>query len=69
MGVRGLRSGDNIGYSEHHDANESDDGSEMRPYAGGSDGVINRLGTQQSRWKRQVQEQRRNIFDRHAMLN
>ncbi len=29
----------------------------------------NSLGTQQSRWKRQVQEQRRNIYDRHAMLN
>jgi len=31
--------------------------------------VINRVNSQQSRWKRQVQEQRRNIYDRHAMLN
>ena len=35
----------------------------------GAEGVINRLGTQQSKWKRQVQEQRRNIYDRHSMLN
>lgn len=32
-------------------------------------GVLNRVGHQQSKWKRQVQEQRRNIYDRHTMLN
>ncbi len=31
--------------------------------------VINRVGSQQSRWKKQVQEQRRNIYDRRTMLN
>lgn len=35
----------------------------------GSSNVLNRVGQQQDRWKRQVQEQRRNIYDRHTMLN
>lgn len=35
----------------------------------GSTNVLNRVGEQQDRWKRQVQEQRRNIYDRHTMLN
>ncbi|XP_054716202.1 uncharacterized protein CG1161-like [Uloborus diversus] len=39
-----------------------------RPRAGSSN-VLNRVGLQQDRWKRQVQEQRRNIYDRHTMLN
>ena len=65
-----------IGYTEHHDSvgAESDhdigtdsEATQMRTY--GAEGVINRLGSQQSRWKLQVQEQRRNIYDRHAMLN
>ncbi|KAG8194251.1 hypothetical protein JTE90_024580 [Oedothorax gibbosus] len=34
-----------------------------------STNVLNRVGEQQDRWKRQVQEQRRNIYDRHTMLN
>lgn len=33
------------------------------------EGVLNRMGYQQRKWKRQVQEQRRNIYDRHTMLN
>lgn len=32
-------------------------------------GVLNRVGHSQSKWKRQVKEQRRNIFDNHTMLN
>ena len=76
IGLPGL-SNRNIGYTEHHDtvaAAESDDigtdseATQMRTYQG-AEGVINRLGSQQSRWKLQVQEQRRNIYDRHAMLN
>ena len=35
----------------------------------GAEGIVNRLGSQTSKWKAQVQEQRRNIYDRHAMLN
>ncbi|XP_018902287.1 uncharacterized protein CG1161 isoform X2 [Bemisia tabaci] len=31
--------------------------------------VLNRVGHQQDKWKRQVQEQRKNIYDRHTMLN
>ncbi|XP_022254282.1 uncharacterized protein CG1161-like [Limulus polyphemus] len=31
--------------------------------------VFNRVGQQQDKWKRQVQEQRRHIYDRHTMLN
>jgi len=34
-----------------------------------SSGVLNRVGHQQNKWKKQVQEQRRNIYDRHTMLN
>ena len=79
----GLRStGASVNYREHHDERLSDDegsGSEraqgadggatpMRTY-GGAEAVINRLGNQQTKWKKQVQEQRRNIYDRHAMLN
>jgi len=36
---------------------------------GPSSSILNRVGHQQSKWKRQVQEQRKNIYDRHAMLN
>lgn len=35
----------------------------------GSTNVLNRVGQQQDKWKKQVQEQRRNIYDRHTMLN
>lgn len=31
--------------------------------------VLQRVGSQQDRWKRQVQEQRRHIYDQHTMLN
>lgn len=31
--------------------------------------VLNRVSHQQDKWKKQVQEQRRNIYDRHTMLN
>ena len=75
MGLtQGIIAGSNVGYSEHRDSvsAESDDaGSDpmpMRTYQG-AEGMINRLGTQQTKWKLQVQEQRRNIYDRHAMLN
>lgn len=36
---------------------------------GGRANVLNRVGHQQDKWKRQVREQRRNIYDRHTMLN
>lgn len=31
--------------------------------------VLNRFGHQQDKWKRQVKEQRKNIYDRHTILN
>ncbi|XP_076350418.1 uncharacterized protein CG1161-like [Tachypleus tridentatus] len=31
--------------------------------------VLNRVGQQQDKWKRRVQEQRRHIYDQHTMLN
>lgn len=31
--------------------------------------VINRVNQQQSKWKKQIIEQRKNIYDRHTMLN
>lgn len=34
-----------------------------------SGNVLNRVGHQQDKWKRQVLEQRRNIYDKHTMLN
>lgn len=55
-------------YQEH--TNEDDENalgapSEMRP----TGNVMNRVTHQQDKWKRQVREQRRNIYDRHTMLN
>ncbi|XP_075229431.1 uncharacterized protein CG1161 [Lycorma delicatula] len=60
-------------YVEH--TNEEDDGSSVGPgvssHAMGVRGgnVLNRVGHQQDKWKKQVREQRRNIYDRHTMLN
>jgi hypothetical protein len=31
--------------------------------------MLNRVGQQQTKWKKQVQEQRKNIYDKHTMLN
>ncbi|XP_076248560.1 uncharacterized protein CG1161 [Calliopsis andreniformis] len=60
----------NIGYHEHN--NEDDDAS-IAPGTshpmGERGNVLNRVGHQQDKWKRQVREQRRNIYDRHTMLN
>ena len=67
-------------YMAHHDeATEDEDednpsmvqphsitSTQMRTYG---TSVMNRLDSRQTRWKMQVQEQRRNIYDRHSMLN
>ncbi|KAL7291500.1 uncharacterized protein CG1161 [Trichogramma pretiosum] len=58
------------GYQEHN--NEEDDTSVapgMSHPMGVRGNVLNRVGLQQDKWKRQVREQRRNIYDRHTMLN
>lgn len=67
-----------VSYREQRDDVEEDSGlDQQRPptasnstqmRAVGGD-VINRLGNQQTKWKKQVQEQRRNIYDRHTILN
>jgi len=60
-------------YQEH--TNEEDDVT-LSGVAGPSEhpmgvrgNVLNRVGHQQDKWKRQVREQRKNIYDRHTMLN
>lgn len=58
------------GYLEH--TNEEDDASVAPGTShpmGVRGNVLNRVGHQQDKWKRQVREQRRNIYDRHTMLN
>ncbi|XP_040567905.1 proton-transporting V-type ATPase complex assembly regulator TMEM9 [Lepeophtheirus salmonis] len=52
------------GYAEQRD-NESAE-TPMRHYGSS---VFQRIGINQTRWKSQVQDQRRNIYDRHSMLN
>jgi flagellar biosynthesis/type III secretory pathway M-ring protein FliF/YscJ len=82
MLTRGKSAPNPSSYTEHHEEETEDeeasavppgaaggvgdDGTQMRTY--GSN-VINRVGDQQTRWKKQVQEQRKNIYDRHSMLN
>ncbi|KAM8830095.1 proton-transporting V-type ATPase complex assembly regulator TMEM9 [Synchiropus picturatus] len=46
---------------------------EMRPQPGGSQArgntVLERVEGAQQRWKKQVQEQRKTVFDRHKLLS
>ncbi|CAF0825097.1 unnamed protein product [Brachionus calyciflorus] len=39
------------------------------PSSSSRSNVINRVTQEQSKWKRQVQEQRRTVYDRHVLLN
>ncbi|XP_050058229.1 uncharacterized protein CG1161 isoform X2 [Aphis gossypii] len=65
-------------YVEH--TNEEDDvppavslntrgGSDPMVSVANSSNVLNRFGHQQDKWKKQVKEQRKNIYDRHTILN
>lgn len=45
-----------------------DDSHQMNSLRSGGN-MLNRVGHQQDKWKRQVREQRKNIYDRHTMLN
>lgn len=58
-------------YLEH--TNEEDDTSQEAASSshpmGVRGNVLNRVGHQQDKWKKQVREQRKNIYDRHTMLN
>lgn len=58
-------------YEEHknEEVNLDDPVTTMQRPRTVSTNVLNRVGQQQDRWKKQVQEQRRNIYDRHTMLN
>ncbi|XP_006813796.1 proton-transporting V-type ATPase complex assembly regulator TMEM9-like [Saccoglossus kowalevskii] len=46
-----------------------DDEGEMTPIARRRGGYFQRMESATQRWKRQVQEQKKNVFDRHAMLS
>ncbi|CAB4064570.1 unnamed protein product [Lepeophtheirus salmonis] len=52
------------GYAEQRD-NESAE-TPMRHYGSS---VFQRIGINQTRWKSQVQDQRRNIYDRHSVIS
>ncbi|XP_016962491.1 uncharacterized protein CG1161 [Drosophila biarmipes] len=59
-------------YQEH--TNEDDEPTPPMPSVNNQElsaraNVLNRVGHQQDKWKRQVREQRRHIYDRHTMLN
>lgn len=45
------------------------DSHQMNTLRGTGANMLNRVGHQQDKWKRQVREQRKNIYDRHTMLN
>lgn len=45
------------------------DSHQMSSLRGSGTNMLNRVGHQQDKWKRQVREQRKNIYDRHTMLN
>lgn len=71
--TRGRRS---TPYSQHEDESEvTDDGvaamSPMAQYSsrGSARNVVNRLGVNQDRWRRQVEIQRTSVYDRHTLLN
>ena len=48
---------------------QDEGGPHAQPLRMSGTGVLNRVGHQQDKWKRQVQEQRRHIYDRHTILN
>lgn len=56
-------------YTEHTNEDEMSGGEGVSHAMGVRSNVLNRVGHQQDKWKRQVREQRRNIYDRHTMLN
>jgi len=67
-------------YQQHHDDDSiNDDSSQnidndtpMSQYTRGTVGprsVVNRMRSDQEKWKRQVEIQRSSVYDRHTMLN
>ncbi|XP_030762192.1 uncharacterized protein CG1161 [Sitophilus oryzae] len=56
-------------YQEHTNEDEDSQAGPMSHNMTVRGNVLNRVSNQQDKWKRQVIEQRRNIYDRHTMLN
>ncbi|ENN79825.1 uncharacterized protein CG1161 [Dendroctonus ponderosae] len=56
-------------YQEHTNEEEDTQPGPMSHNLSVRGNVLNRVSNQQDKWKRQVKEQRRNIYDRHTMLN
>jgi len=74
---RGSRASSNLpSYNQHVNEEENSaapspgpSSANDTPMSHNGHSVINRVNSQQTRWKQNVQEQRRNIYQRHAMLN
>jgi len=72
---RNTTSSSSNNYQQHTDENEEDNlnnDTPLRTYnnrGNGARGMIDMVGHSQDKWKRQVEIQRRNIYDRHTMLN
>ncbi|CAG9856764.1 unnamed protein product [Phyllotreta striolata] len=56
-------------YQEHTNEDDEISAGPMSHNMSVRGNVLNRVGHQQDKWKRQVKEQRKNIYDRHTMLN
>jgi len=57
-----------VGASESRQPESGDDQPFANPTTSRAN-VINRVTQEQSKWKRQVQEQRRTVYDKHTLLN
>jgi len=80
-GVRPLIRASSTPYRQHQNEESINDDSvveevpdvdgslSMSHYNGGARGVVNRLGDNQERWRRQVEIQRSSVYDRHTILN
>lgn len=67
--VSGQQSSGSIGIGLPGPSSSAGDSHQMNPMRGSGGNMLNRVGHQQDKWKRQVREQRKNIYDRHTMLN
>ena len=81
IGVGGLPGSSDQPYQQQENDQSFDNdvtATPMRPYIGavGSSGIaglgggmVNRLARDQDRWQRQLEIQRKSVYDRHTMLN
>lgn len=56
-------------YQEHTNEEEEAPPAEVVTDMTVRSNVLNRVGHQTDKWKKQVREQRKNIYDKHTMLN